>query len=81
MQKAEFGNTVGGVDKAWIMKGIAQIPGQICALYPVDSRNLVKALCLKRSHRATCVYDGRMERGTGMESSEHVSADISSVKQ
>lgn len=48
MGKAEFGDE-DGVDKAQIVEGVARIPGQIRALYPVDSRHQLRLLCLKRS--------------------------------
>ena len=38
-----------GVNKAQIVEGVARIPGQIRALYTVDSRHQLRLLCLKRS--------------------------------
>lgn len=49
----------------------------LCALHSVESRHQLRLWCLKGSRRCPWVDDGRIERLTGMESREYITADIS----
>lgn len=66
---------MGKVDKAQARRVLLEFP--LCALHSVESGHQLRLWCLKVSRRCPWVCDGRIERGTGMESREHITADIS----
>lgn len=74
-ERQEFGDKDGEVDKAQARRVLLEFP--LCALHSVESSHQLRLWCLKGSRRCPWVYDGRIERGTGLEAREHITADIS----